>query len=179
MDYFFWLLAVLMALTLIVYVFIARRFRYRTVRRSCCSGCSAAGAGRPLLSPPPPCCCRAPASLPSPGPDVALRAPLQVEHHTFDPEAMALAPDGRGALTFSPSFVRSEWARRGRPAPLANRCQCGRRAGASPPRSRPTARTQPACLPRPARPCPAQKFLKTLTRACTARIQWSCSSGSA
>lgn len=60
MDYFFWMMAVLMALTLVVYVFIARSFRYK-----------------------------------------------QVSHETIDPEAMALAPEGRGALTFSMGVVRS------------------------------------------------------------------------
>ncbi|KAI7845604.1 hypothetical protein COHA_000891 [Chlorella ohadii] len=60
MDYFFWMMAVLMALTLVVYIFIARAFRYK-----------------------------------------------QVTHETIDPEAMALAPDGRGALPFSIGVVRS------------------------------------------------------------------------
>lgn len=36
------------------------------------------------------------------------RLPSQVSHETIDPEAMALAPEGRGALTFSMGVVRSE-----------------------------------------------------------------------
>lgn len=32
---------------------------------------------------------------------------MQVKHITVDPEALALAPDGRGALSFSAGIVRS------------------------------------------------------------------------
>ena len=35
MDYFFWLMAVLMALTLVAYFFIARRFRYKQASCLC------------------------------------------------------------------------------------------------------------------------------------------------
>ncbi|KAL4858298.1 Protein NRT1/ PTR FAMILY 8.1 [Chlorella vulgaris] len=60
MDYFFIMMAVLMLLTCIVYIWVARRFRYKNVK-----------------------------------------------HTTVDPEALALAPDGRGALSFSAGIVRT------------------------------------------------------------------------
>ncbi|KAI3425784.1 hypothetical protein D9Q98_007759 [Chlorella vulgaris] len=60
MDYFFIMMAVLMLLTCFVYVWVARRFRYKNVK-----------------------------------------------HTTVDPEALALAPDGRGALSFSAGIVRT------------------------------------------------------------------------
>lgn len=132
MDYFFWMMAVLMALTLVVYVFIARRFRYKQVgvgsgkqggRGEACREGRLARLSihdRALSPPSPHLCMRCSPLRPTPlletrrpGPrfkQILLPARLsQVTHSTIDPEAMALAPEGRGALSFSHGIVRSEW----------------------------------------------------------------------
>jgi hypothetical protein len=96
-----------------VYIFVAKRFRYKQVRWH---SWSLVGSTTPVvaewcrsLQAAPASCCngqrwRTRAMLS----DAEELRPPQVVHTTIDPEALALAPDTRGAFSFSAGVIRSE-----------------------------------------------------------------------